>query len=65
MIKYVHETKPLPFACLARAIYLSVCNVIYKEMTSEISDECCDSGNAIENEESDEEESFEKNSGEH
>ena len=65
MIKFGRETEPLHFSCLAHAIHLSVCVVLYTEKPKEISDECCNgggTGNATVNKESDGEENAEEKS---
>ena len=67
MMKFGRETEPLDFSCLARAMHLSVCDVLYTEKPKQISDECRNggnTGNAIANDESDGEENAEEKSDE-
>ena len=67
VIKFGRETKPLHFSCLAYAIHLSACDVLYTEKPKHISDECRDgggTGNATANDESDGEENAEEKSDE-
>ena len=67
MIKFVRETESLHFSCLAHAIHLSVCDVLYTEKPKQISDDCRDgggTGNATANDESDGEKNAEEKSDE-
>ena len=54
MMKFGCETEPLHFSCLAHAIHLSVCNVLYRETLKQISSNC------TANDESDGEENFDE-----
>ena len=50
IMKSDRETEPLLFSCLAHAIHLSACDVLYTEKPKQISDKCRDgngTGNAI------------------
>ena len=63
MMKFGCETKPLRFFCLAHAIPLSVCNVLYTEKPKQIYDDCRKgggTGNTTVNTESDGEENAEE-----
>ena len=51
MMKFGCQTELSHFTCLAHAIHLNVCDVIYKEMSKQISDACCVDSNTTKNEE--------------
>ena len=68
MMKFGRETVPLHIFCLAHAIHLSVCDVLYTEKPKQISDDCRDgggTGNTTVSDESDGEENPEEKSDEH